>query len=153
MKRLNLSLIVSLAEIVSSLAIIISLFYLANEYKRTNTLTNRDVEAMLYENMQEMDRIIIENEKIPELLVKVKENNEKLNEVEKLKYLAFEHIFFDSWESAYFHYKEGTLTPESWGSWNAWFVAELQLKPDIAWEGNRKNYSGAFLTYIDNLRK
>ena len=61
MKKPKLDTVVSLAEIISSLAIVVSLFYIANEFQRSNTLTNRDVENIIYDRMLKMDQLVIEN--------------------------------------------------------------------------------------------
>jgi hypothetical protein len=92
MKKPKLDTVVSIAEIVSSLAIVVSLFYIANEFQRSNTLTNRDVENIIYDRMLEMDRLIIENADLSKLVLKASKNPGTLEPDEKLRYLAFEHI-------------------------------------------------------------
>lgn len=151
MKKVNVQLIVSVAEIISSLAIVVSLFYIANEYQRSNTLTNRDVENILYNNMKEMDRLLIENVDLAKIILKTSHGGEELTPDELIRYLAFEHIFYDSWESAWYYYQENILEKQNWDSWNTWFISEVKNKPLISWEGNRKNYDGEFLGYIDNI--
>ncbi|UCF63720.1 MAG: hypothetical protein JSW33_14345 [bacterium] len=151
MKKSRLSSVVSIAEIVSSLAIVVSLFYVAYEFKRSNTLTNRDVENIIYSRMLEMDRLIIERTDLAKLILKASGNSEKLTPDEKLRYLAFEHIFYDSWESAWYYHHEGILEKQNWDGWNSWFISETKNKPFLSWEGNRKNYSREFLEYVDNI--
>ena len=153
MKKPNLNTVVSIAEIVSSVAIVISLLYAVNEFQRSNTLTNRDVENIIYNRMLDMDHLVIENSDIAGLILKASDNPQKLTREEKLKYWAFEHIFYDSWESAWYYYHEGILGKENWNSWNNWFISETKKKPYLSWEGNRKNYSGNFQEYLDNLFK
>ena len=146
-----MSLIVSLAEIISSLAIVISLVYVASEYRRSDLLTNRDVENIMYGNMREMDRMLIENDGLARLIIKATEKRDSLLPDERIKYLAYEHIFYDSWESAWNYFQEGILQKQNWESWNSWFNSELKNKPGLSWEGNRKNYDGEFFDYIEAL--
>ena len=153
MKKLKLDTIVSVAEIISSLAIVVSLFYVANQFQRSNTLTNRDVENIIYDRMLEMDRLMIENEDLAKLVLKASNNPEQLEPDEQLRYLAFEHIFYDSWESAWYYHNEGTLEQQNWESWNSWFISETKNKPLLSWEGNRKNYAGEFMGAIDKIFK
>ena len=153
MKKPKLDIVVSIAEIISSLAIVVSLFYIVNEFQRSNTLTNRDVENILYDRMLEMDRLIIGNADLAKLVLKASKNSEELEPDEQLRYLAFEHIFYDTWESAWYYHSEGTLEEQNWNSWNSWFISEIQNKPLLSWEGNRKNADGKFLDYIDNIFK
>jgi len=151
MKKLNLNIIVSVGEIISSLAIVISLLYVVYEYERSNTLTNRDVENIIYNRMMEMDRLVIENSDLAELILSAIADPEQLTQAEQLRYLAYEHIFYDSWESAWYYYQEGILEEQNWNSWDAWFQSESKKKPFLSWQGNRKNFDGDFLSYVDDI--
>ena len=153
MKKPKLETVVSFAEIISSIALIISLLYAAYEFNRSKTLTNRDVENILYERMFRIDQLIIENKDLTNLVLKASVKPDELTQDERMRYLAFEHIFYDSWESAWYYYSEGILEKPNWDSWNSWFMSETKNKPILSWEGNRKNYSGKFLEYIDALYK
>jgi len=151
MKKPKLDTVVSIAEIISSLAIVVTLFYAANEFQRSHTLTNRDVENIIYDRMLEMDRLIIENADLAKLVLKASENADQLEPDEQLRYLAYEHIFYDTWESAWYYHKEGTLDEQNWESWNSWFISKTENKPLLSWEGNRKNADDEFLKYIDSI--
>lgn len=151
MKKSTLKRTVSIAEIISSLAIVVSIIYVAYEYHRTSALTNRDVENIIYDRMLEMDRLIIENPDMAKIILKASNDPENLLAEEKLRFLAYEHILYDSWESAWYYYHEGILEQQNWEGWNSWFIDELNSRPLLSWEGNRKNFNGAFLDYVDSI--
>ena len=153
MKKAKLNTVVSVSEIVSSFAIVISLFYALYEYQHSNTLSNKDAENIIYDRILEMDRLVIENEGLSKLIIKASDDSGHLTSDEKLRYLALEHIFFDSWESAFNYYHEGIFEQKTWDGWNNWFVAEIKDKPVLSWEGNRKNFNGEFLVFVDNIYK
>lgn len=153
MKKPNLSRIAPLAEIVSSLAIIVSLIYAGYEYNRSTTLNNRDVDEGLYKSVWEMERLLIENPDMARIVLTALEYPEELLPEEQLRYLAYEHIFYDSWESAWNYHQQGILEAENWESWNTWFRTEFLKKPRLSWVGNRKHYAGDFLEYLDSLDK
>ena len=153
MKKTRLKNLVSIAEIISSLAIVLSLFYAAYEFSRSKTLTNRDVENIIYQRMLEMDRLIIENPGLSHLFLKAADHPDSLSREEQMRFLAFEHIFYDSWESAWYYYHEDILDEETWTGWNTWFIAEAKRRPALGWHGNRKHFNGAFLEFIDGLQK
>ena len=56
MNRERLRTAVSLAEIVSALAVVVTLIYAAGELRRSRLLTSVEVEAVLYDRIREMDR-------------------------------------------------------------------------------------------------
>lgn len=151
MKKLKIELLVSIAEIISSIAIVVSIIYVAVEFKRSDAISNKDVENHLYNSIKSMDQLVIENNDIAKLIIKASAQTDSLKEEELLRYVSFEHIFYDSWEYAFSNYQDEILEKEEWESWNEWFISEVQKKPIISWEGNRKNYNGVFLDYVDDL--
>jgi hypothetical protein len=150
-KKISIDTLVSLAQIISSVALVVSIIYIAVEYKKSDVLSNKDVENQLYNNIRTYDQLVIENEDVAKLIIKATTQPDSLKPEEVLRYVAWEHIFFDSWESAWSQYKEGILEHETWSGWNEWFISEALKKPLVAWEGNRKNYNGEFLIYVDEI--
>ena len=150
MNKPKLQTIVSIAEIISALAIVVSLIYATNEFKRSQTITSRDVENFVYTRMMEMDRMLIENPDFVNIFVEASEDSSKLAKEEMVRFLAYEHIYYDSWETLWYYYQEGVLDKEAWNSWNEWFLSDSKERPIIGWKGNRKNYAGEFLNMVDN---
>ena len=54
----------AVAEIVSAVAIVISLVYVGYEFRRTQTLSSNDVDKILFERVQEMNGMLIQ---VPDL--------------------------------------------------------------------------------------
>ena len=50
----------SLAEIISAFAVVLTLLYGVSELKRSRALTSTNVESVLYERMTDMDRLVAE---------------------------------------------------------------------------------------------
>lgn len=151
MQKPKLQIAVSIAEIISALAIVVSLVYAANEFKRSQTITSRDVENIAYTRMMELDRLLIENPEFVNIVTKAQKDSIRLTKEELIRYLAFEHIYYDSWETLWYYYHEGVMEEDAWGSWNEWFIADSKLRPKIGWEGNRKHFAGEFLEMVDNI--
>ena len=142
---------VSLAEIASALAVVVSLLYVGHEYSRSQTLTSREVEDIVYSRMLEMDRLIIETPDLAKLVLRASDDSDHLTPDERIRLLAYQHVFFDSWESIWYYHTEGILDDQAWASWNSWFVDEAQRRAAWVWEDNRHNYNGTFLTYVDGI--
>jgi len=153
MKRPSLQTTVSVVEIVASLAVVVSLLYVAYEFKRSETLNSRDVESTIYQRMLERDRLVIENPELAEILVKAAGDPDGLSSTDRVRFLAYEHIFYDSWESAWYYYHEGILEESAWESWDTWFVADAKRRPLLGWTGNRSNFSDGFLEHADRALK
>lgn len=153
MKRPSLERLAHLSQVVSSAAIIISLIYAGYEYRRSNTLTNRDVMDVIFQRVSETEQLLIENSDMALIILKAHNSPEQLLPEERLRYLAYDHIFYDSWESAWNYYHQGILEEADWVSWNRWFQMEFRKRPLLSWAGNRQHYDGGFLGHVDGLRK
>ena len=99
MNKPKLQTIVSIAEIISALAIVLSLIYATNEFKRSQTITSRDVENIAYTRMMELDRLLVENPDFVKIYATALKNSDIIVEEDLVRYLAFEHIYYDSWET------------------------------------------------------
>ncbi len=150
MSRTRLETVVSLAEIVTALAVVASLLYAASEFRRSQTLTSTDVETLLYQRMLERDRLLIENPELAELQITAARRPEALSPAQMARFLAYEHVFYDSWELAWSAGRDGVLGEAAWNDWNGWFVAEARRRPRAGWTGNRRNHSDGFVRYVED---
>lgn len=148
-RKIDLQTVVGLAEIVTAVAVVVSLLYAASEFRRSRTLTSTDVETILYERMLEMDRLLIENADLAGLHAKLAEQPESLTLAERERFLAYEHIFYDSWELAWTAHEDEVLNEEAWADWNGWFVVAAGRRHPLGWTGNRQNHGEAFARFVD----
>ena len=109
MNKKNVQVYASLAEIVSAVAIIISLLYVAYEFRRTETLSSNEVDIMIFERVREANTMLIENGELARIVIQANSRPEALSESDRLRYLAYQHIFFDRWETAWIYYQDGIL--------------------------------------------
>jgi len=150
MKKPSLEMIASIASIISSITLIISIIILINEYRSSQLVNEKAIENLIYDRMLELDRLIIETPDLGDVIHKAASNSEDLTESETLRYLAFEHIFYDSWETLWVGFQDGIVSEGTWLDWNEWFIRAHQKKPSLAWKGNLDNFSDDFLRYMEN---
>jgi len=77
-------------------------------------------------------------------------NSDSLSEADKIRYLAYEHIFYDSWETLWVGFQNGVVREETWNDWNDWFIREFRKKPALSWQGNLEQFSTHFLEYLNS---
>jgi len=148
MKNDKLQNLVSIIQIVSSLAVIVSIGLIIIEYHRSGVLNEHQVENKVYDRMMELDRLVIENADFATIKLKAYETPDSLTQEELFRYLAYEHIFYDSWETLWVGYKNGLVEEETWQDWNEWFLRENAKKPAMALLGNESNFSSEFIKYL-----
>lgn len=109
MDRERLQTYASLAEVISAVAIIISLLYVGYEVRRTSTLSSREADVILFERGREANRILIESPGMAEIVVAAGTAPDRMSAPDRLRYLAYQHDFFDTWEIAWYHHADGIL--------------------------------------------
>lgn len=140
---------VSIAEIISALAVVVTLVYAVGELKRTRALTSTNIETVLYDRMLEMDRLVVEANGFADILVRANEDPETLTSSARARYLAYEHIFFDAWETAVQARDNNLMSDESFDSWDRFFAADASRRPKLAWTGNLRFYNAEFIAYVE----
>lgn len=151
MKKEKLQTLVSITQILSSLAVIVSIILLITEYRRSGVLNERQIENKVYDRMMELDRLVIENADFASIKLKAYAAPDSLSPLERHRYLAYEHIFYDSWETLWVGYQNGLVEKVTWDDWNEWFLREAAKKPELALLGNESNFSSEFIRYLKSL--
>lgn len=149
MKKRKLERLVSVTQILSSLAVIISIIYLITEYNRSGLLNQRNIENKVYERVMALNQLLVENPELAEIIVKAQTNLDSLCTTDTMRYLAYEHIFYDTWETLWVGHKDGLIEDEVWNDWNEWFMLKANKKPVISLEGNRDNLTEEFFKLIE----
>lgn len=142
----------SIAEVVSAVAIIISLLYVGYEVRRTSTVTSREADVILFERGRELNRLLIESPGLAEIVVEAETAPDDMSEANRLRYLAYQHDFFDSWEIGWYYHADGILDTDAWLDWDEWFTGEARARPAFAWTQNRHHFTGLdFRDHVDRL--
>lgn len=140
----------SLAEVVAAFAVIISLFYAGYEVRRSSTLSSREADGILFERVAEANRLLIASPQIAEIMVTADRDPDALGQADRIRFLAYQHDFFDSWEIGWDYHEDGILDEETWNEWDTWFSSEARRRPAIGWSENRQHFTGsAFRDHVD----
>jgi len=149
MRASRLRTAVSIAEIISALAVVATLLYAVSELKRARALASTDIETILYGRMLEMDRLVVENGDFAQIVVRAREDPESLTPADRARYLAYEHIFYDAWEAAVAGRASDLMSEAAFASWDGWFAADAARRSRLGWTGNRRNYQPEFIEYVE----
>ena len=140
----------AVAEVVSAVAIIVSLLYVGYEYRRTSTMSSREADVILFERTREANRILIESPGMADIVVLAETAPQSLSAADRLRFLAYQHDFFDTWEIAWYYHADGILETDTWEEWDEWFSEEARRTPDFAWRETRRHFTGEdFRDHVD----
>ncbi|MDX1405465.1 MAG: hypothetical protein R3192_13045 [Woeseiaceae bacterium] len=151
MNRENFQFYASIAEVVSAIAIVVSLLYVGYEIRQSVVFSSRDIEETLYARQQEDNRIFIENGNLAQIVATARDHPDQLSAADRSRYLAFAHNLYDSWEIAFYAHRDGILRDGAWDSWNEYFVRQSRIHPNFAWTENRQYFPGEFSEYVDGI--
>ena len=148
MKKYKLQNIVSITQILSSFAVLISIIYLITEYNRSGLMNEKSIENLVYGRFMRLDELIIENPDMAEIILKASNNPDSLTKKEVFRYAAYEHIFYDSWETLWVGHRDGLVGDKTWKDWDDWFKVKAKAKPVLALKENEHDLDPEFLNYI-----
>lgn len=142
----------SLAEVVAAFAVIISLCYAGYELRRSSTLSSREADGILFERVSQANRLLAASPEIAEIMVTAGRDAGALSEADRMRFLALQHDFFDSWEIGWDYHKDGILDDETWNEWDRWFSSEARRRPSFSWSDIRQHFTGPdFRDHVDGI--
>lgn len=150
MRRLSLDTAVALAQVVSALIMVITLLYAVTQWNRTVAYTDQDLENYLGQRMLELDRLLAENEDLAEIVLRASSDAQTLTPPERARFLAFENIFYNTWNALYDARESGLIGDTQFGLWEEFFTTRAALRPKFGWTENQRDYTPLFIQYIDS---
>lgn len=150
MRRLSISEWASLAEIVGTVAVVISLVFVVLSVNRNTAELRAANDAFLYELSDFVTATIAADPALAERYAKEAYEIEFGDSVEA-------QIFWNElrelnmWEAAYYWYVDGFISSRQWAGWDQAFSSTLKDEfPEDWWRAARKSYSPDFAKHLDH---
>jgi hypothetical protein len=149
--RLEISALV--AEIVGSIAVVISVIYLAVQINgNTAALYNQSH----YNSIMLAQRSFEVELSTPEMAVLLERGDnepEALSAPELRRYSAFNMMQFNGWEYVYYGRETGVATQELWIGYDGFFRARVEKFPGVRrfWKETKHSYAEPFHSYVNDL--
>lgn len=87
--------------------------------------------------------MLVETPGLAETLVEFETTPQDLSDADRLRLLAFQQSFFETWELGWHYHQDGILNEDSWIEWDRWFISEARRQPVSAWKDTRNLEAGA----------
>jgi hypothetical protein len=148
----NYSKLADWSEIVSSVAIVVTLVYLAVEITQNTKALQAQTSQAVLESAQTELYELMEN---PDLALTLG-NDEPLTELQHVRLDSFLTAFLRSREFAWLLYEDGAIGQEQWNTELAVLMGGMgSKKPRLWWHNHgRHSFSDEFVTFVDStLRK
>jgi len=150
MSMLDLSGWAALAEIVATVAVVLSLLLVAYSIKRNTDEMETANSNFLYQLDAQIGGDLSRDVRLATMLVKM-EQKKALTDVEKIQYVALQERYLGVLEIAWTQYESGSLAAIDWRDWDKYlsdFVTDGF--PKEWWMECRSRYKPEFADHVDS---
>ena len=142
----------AIAEIVATIAVLVSLWYLAIQLRQNTEIERAELEVQLGLTWAELHDNMIQNPNLARAYDLAEKSWEEMNDEDVRAYLWFVAKSFHILEGMYRQYRRGILTDEVWAPYERYIFGVLQIEAVLGWwrcDGSLT--SKGFQTHVDNL--
>ena len=151
MAKRNLAELAAISEIIGTLAVVISLLFVAFNISKNTRVMQAVNDNFLYQTQDAILNTIVEDSEFSAIYLKHL-NEGELTAVEELrvKNQGIRDLFM--WELAYVRNQQGLFAPDQWYSWNRSYSTQFTSEfPDDWWAEARQWVRDDFAIHVDAI--
>ncbi len=141
------------AQLIASIGVIVSLFYVAAQV-RQNTRSSRGIVVdSLARSMHDLAFEMAQNDQLLMTATMLKDWS-SASELERARYASFMLGYFKLFENGWFQMRQGNLEREQWEGYDA-FLRTVWVQPAVKtwWAMRRTFFAPGFRNYVENLKE
>jgi hypothetical protein len=148
---MDLSYVANLAEIFGTVAIVVSLIYVAVQIRQNTRATRLSTAQNVFHDLRESTATIANDMELAEIHLKGMASAESLTPIERYRFYTYSNYAFRGYENAYYQNQEGALDAHVWEG----VVANMLLGKDTSgyqafWRDRKQIFSEKFQAFYDN---
>jgi hypothetical protein len=150
-KKLNLTNIATIAEILAAVGVMISVIYLAVQIDSGNKELRAQTYSATLDRLHRPTEMIVESQELSDLVATGISDPDKLSEKQWPRFFRWQSIRFDAYEFAYYAHLNDAITPELWIGLDNSITTNIQRGPGVrrAWREMRHGFADPFQSYVD----
>lgn len=121
MRKLSLSEWSSIADIIATVAVVVSLIFVAFSLEKNTTVLSGQGEDDIYDRVSDIHFVILANPDLLDVYRKGRDNFVALTAREREQYELIMARFLDLWDRAIQREKQGLIQPGDIEPWQTWF--------------------------------
>ncbi len=151
MKKLNLTEWAAAAEIVGTIAIVVSLLFVVYSINHNTAVMQANNDNFIYDLQYARVRDIVSSPGMASIYVK-HNRGDKLSEEEQERFFWDKIQELGTWEIAFNRHRDGLFSTELWTGWNNYFEVSLtkEFTAD-SWARVRAFYAKDFQNHVDAI--
>jgi len=141
------------AQLIASIGVIASLFYLAAQVRQNTRSSRAVVVDSLARSMHDLAIQMSQNDQLLMTASMLKDWS-SASEMERARYASFMLGYFKLFENGWFQMRQGTLEAEQWEGYDA-FLRSVWTVPTVKtwWSMRRMFFAPGFRNYVENLKE
>jgi len=149
-RKLTLSDLAQLAEILAGIAVVLSLIYVGMQVRQNTQAIEIAAAQQSHDAYRQVQVAIMEEPMMAAALEKAF-SNQPLDAIEAFQVDTYVHFIFSNWELAYLNHKKELLDNEIWEGWERYYIWLMSYEFfNKAWLENPVNgYTRSFTDYIN----
>jgi hypothetical protein len=142
------------AQLIASLGVIISLFYLAAQVRQNTRSARAIVVDSLARSMHDLAFEIAQNDELLKLATTSLQDWNSGTELERARFASFMLGYFKLFENAWFQMRKGTLERDQWEGYDA-FLRSVWMHPPVKiwWSMRRTFFAPGFRQYVESCKE
>lgn len=153
MTRRNVDAAAQLSQIISALAVVITVIYLTIQIKdNTRALENQGHYNAL-SVAQAPIVMTVDNEDLARIVEQGYITPDSLTTVEQLRFYDHQFLSFNGWEYLYYANRSESIPKSLWLGADGYFSELIYTKPGLLnfWEGYKHAFADPFKSYVENV--
>ena len=153
MKKIDLAGWAAVAEIIGTVAIVISLLFVGYSINRNTVVLQAANENFIAQLTDDITSDLLGNSDILSIIVKIR-NDQELSDHEKVSMSVLLQRMFNHWELSYYRHAQGLFSRQSWNSLNKANSQTLIKSGSFActeecWADKKSTFGDEFVKHVD----
>jgi hypothetical protein len=148
---MNWTALEAVAQLVGSLAVLITLLYLARQVRQSNRQDMLNAYRHTYDSLNEFARSVVESEEVPAIVLRGRRSYQDLSEAERLRFDHLHFVFLNILESHYYQVM-ATAMDDEYRQWALGNLAVL-VRGYLDYPGAREFWGNVQPYYQPAVRK
>lgn len=142
------------AQLIASIGVIISLFYLAAQVRQNTRSARAIVVDSLAKSMHDLAFEMAQNDALLKIVTTTLQDWNSATELERARAASFMLGYFKLFENAWFQMRKGTLERDQWEGYDA-FLRTVWMQPAVKtwWTMRRMFFAPGFQKYVENCKE
>ena len=151
-RNLKLSEWASLGELIGTLAVVISLIFVAHSVNQNTAAIQGSTENLIFERHTELTTNFMLDPSLAAILAKMRTENPTLSEIEAIRWEKYQLNLLDIWALAYNRHERGLLATQQWKEWDRYFTELFRTGgeklSESQWEDLKYGYGDQFWLHV-----